>query len=183
MSAYFEGRLRRLQFAGIRGTYLRFMWNGYDVRLPAPLEDVTSPLFLFGKSSTSPPSPEEFHYVCSPFPSCARLLDRIAREGAGEKDSDILGRLYGDEVGCVVDIPVGLCSQDIWGSVFFISNALVWMFLFLVFLTHLCAFPLYFSLFCCWFCRNKNPFLLSCPLVFSLFSPASWLIFPQVHTT
>lgn len=64
-------RTYKLHSVGIRSPYLGFMWNGCSVsdaglvhaHESAALGDVTSSLYPFGKSSTSPPSPENFGYV------------------------------------------------------------------------------------------------------------------------
>lgn len=119
-------RTYKLHSVGIRSPYLGFMWNGCSVsdaglvhaHESAALGDVTSSLYPFGKSSTSPPSPENFGYVVhhlsltrTPIRLCCgkRLMSGnpwVSRGG---------GSLWpgnGNEIGRVADVPVGLCSQN-----------------------------------------------------------------------
>lgn len=82
---------------------------------------------LFGKYGTSP---WDFGYMHSPLPSCACLLAHAAVKGCWKKDW-LFGALFGAGTATRQDAsrtlaPVGLCSEDVWASVFCISNVL-WM--------------------------------------------------------
>lgn len=61
------------------------------------------------------PHPENFGYVCAPFLSFAHPLDCVAGKDIGNlcTSEEFLGCWDADKVGCIVDVPVGLCSQDV----------------------------------------------------------------------
>lgn len=104
---------------GIRGPYLGFTLNGCDAPdLSVHSRDVTSSLFPFEKSSTSPPSPGSFGYVCGPFLLHVCSLASVVGKGAGKRFQRF-GESFGVGTACLLlentsafRIPLGIIVHN-----------------------------------------------------------------------
>lgn len=112
------------------GLVYRFLWNEYEGpdfsvcpyhwdtwRHCESLLGVTAPLYT---------APGILVKCAASSLACACPLDRIpgkdARNSKFRMRREVCLVRDGNEVGCVTDVPIGLCSQDIQASVFLLSN-------------------------------------------------------------
>lgn len=119
----------------IQGLYLQFTWNGhYALDVFMLLEGVTSLRSPLGEGSTSPPSPREFCYVCTPFLLLVFQLDRTAGrdawKGLSHARFHVREEVFGTGWrqgrtcrGCFW----GPCLQYVRASASFVLSVVVWM--------------------------------------------------------